>query len=912
MNQSKQKKELGNTVSITIDGKKIKAAAGANLLQVARDNGIDIPGLCYHPRVSPTGACRLCVVKIDRSPAATAACTVQVKDGMKVVAFDSELEAMRKGLIDLLLTEHNEADDGSYDDEFLELIKRYGLEDSAARRYPSIWERLGFDTDESSPVLVYDASKCIKCFRCVKACDEVQGKNVLSISDRGIHSYVVAGFDHWGFSECDGCGECVQLCPTGAIVEKPLVAKVRLDSVQSKVKTTCTYCGVGCQMDLWVQDGKVVRTTGHESMPNMGRLCVKGRFGYEFIHSSERLTTPLIRKNGELVESTWDEALDLVAAKFKEIKATHGGRAIGGYASAKCTNEENYLFQKFFRAVLGTNSVEHCARLCHASTVTALQKSIGSGAMGNSVQEFEEADCMIVIGSNPIDTHPVSATYIKRGAKNGAKIIVIDPRRTPLVKYAYKWLKQKPGSDVALINAMVNVIIKEKLYDESFIKERLEGGMDSFNTLKEAVSQYTPKKTEVITGVPAADIIDAARTYGKAQCATVVTGMGMSQSLHGTHNVLALVNMALITGNFGRESTGVNPLRGQNNVQGASDMGGICNVFTGYQPVTDENIRKKFADAWKVPLEQLDAKPGLSSVEIVQAAYKGEVKAMYVMGENPMITDPDLNHTRESLKKLDFLLVQDIFLTETAQLAHVVLPAACFAEKDGTFSNTDRRVLRVRRAVDLPGQCKEDRHIIAEISKRMGYPMEYKNASEIMDEIASVTPSYAGISYQRLEQEDLQWPVPAPDHPGTKFLHTESFPIGLGRLVPVEHEPLKEPPDSKYPFVLNTGRSLYQYHTASMTRKSTPLNAYDPDPFVEMHPADVKALNLVDGEKIKLISRRGEIQVMVKKTELVGRGELFLPFHFTEAPVNTLTSDQLDPFSRIPGYKQSACRVEKI
>jgi formate dehydrogenase alpha subunit len=909
---SKQKENQKQMISLTIDGKRIEAEAGANLLQAARDNGIDIPGLCYHHRVTPTGACRLCVVKIDGSPDMTASCTVTVKEGMKVTAYDNELEAMRKGLLDLLLSEHNEENDGGYEDEFLELIQRYGLADKAARVFPSVWEKLGFETDETSPVLVYDASKCIKCFRCVKACGELQGKNVLSISDRGIYSYVVAGFDHWGFSECDGCGECVQLCPTGAIVEKPLVAKVRLDTVETKVKTTCTYCGVGCQMDLWVQDGKVVRATGNESMPNVGRLCVKGRFGYEFIHSPQRLTKPLVRKNGKLVETSMEEALDTIAAKFKEIKEKYGGRAFGGYASAKCTNEENYLFQKLFRAVLGTNSVEHCARLCHASTVTALQKSIGSGAMGNSVQEFENADCIIAIGSNPIDTHPVSATYIKQGAKNGAKIIVIDPRRTPLVKYATMWLKQKPGSDVALINAMVNVIIKEGLVDEVFIKERLEDGMNAFNKLKEVVGQYTPKKAEAITGVPAADIIRAAIIYGEAECASVITGMGMSQSTHGTNNVLALVNMALVTGNFGRESTGVNPLRGQNNVQGASDMGGIRNVFTGYQPVTDEANRKKFAEAWGIPVEQLDPEPGLSSVEMVQAAYKGEMKAMYVMGENPMVTDPDLNHTRESLKKLEFLLVQDIFLTETAELAHVVLPAACFAEKDGTFSNTDRRVLRVRKAVDLPGECMEDWRLIAEISKRMGYPMEYADSSAIMDEIASVTPSYAGISHERIEEEGLQWPVPTPDHMGTKFMHTESFPIGLGKLIPVEHEPLAEEPDTKYPFILNTGRTLYQYHTSSMTGKSTPLNAYEPDPYVEMNPADVKALKLKDGERIKLISRRGEIEVCIKETDLVGKGELFLSFHFPEAPVNRLTSDRLDPHSRIPGYKQSACRVEKL
>lgn len=898
-------------VTITIDNKQITVPASANLLQAARDNGFHIPGLCFHPRVSPTGACRLCIVKIKDRPGFTAACTVTVSQGLDVIAFDDELETARKKLLDLLASEHNDADDNACHDEMKELLKRYGLDKTQNRAFPPLWESIGYPSDSTSPVLHYDGTKCIKCFRCLKACEEEQGKNVLSIGSRGIFSYVVAGFKHWRESECDGCGECVQLCPTGALVEKPLTGQVNLNKLDKKVKTTCAYCGVGCQMELWVQDGKVVRVTGHESMPNMGRLCIKGRFGFEYIHSPERLTKPLVRKNGKLVESTMDEALDFAAKKLSEIKEKYGSASIGGYASAKCTNEENYLFQKLFRAVIGNNNVEHCARLCHASTVTALQKAIGSGAMGNSVHEFENCDCIIAIGSNPIDTHPVSATYIKQGAKNGAKIIVIDPRRTGLVKYAEMWLKQKPGTDVALINGMLRVIIEENLYDEAFIHERVDGGMDAFEALKKGVEPYTLKKTETITGVPAKEILKAARIYGQAKKASVITGMGMSQSTHGTSNVLALISMAVITGNFGRESTGINPLRGQNNVQGASDMGGICSVFPGYQPVTDETVRKKFAETWKVPISQLDPEPGLSSVEMIQQADKGKIKAMYIMGENPMITDPNLNHTRESIQKLEFLLVQDIFLTETAQLADVVLPAACFAEKEGTFSNTDRHVLRVRKAVELPGQAKEDRWFISEISKRMGYPMEYENAAAIMKEIASVTPSYGGVSYERIEDSPLQWPCPSPDHPGTKFLHTKNFPIGKARLIPVEHEPLKEEPDTKYPFILNTGRSLYQYHTASMTRKSAPLNNYEPGPHLEIHPSDVKAQKLKDGEKVKLISRRGQIEVKIKETDLVGRGELFLSFHFSEAPVNTLTNDQLDPFSRIPPYKQTACRIEK-
>lgn len=901
-------------IHITIDGKKIQTFEGANLLQVARDNGFDIPGLCYHPKLSPTGACRLCLVKINGTGGLVASCTVDVTDGMEVTAFDGELEILRKGLIDLLVSEHNEENDGSFEDEMEPLLKRYGLEKQENRQFPPVWYDKNYAVDTTPPVLDYDGTKCIKCFRCVKACDEVQQKNVLSMSERGIYSYIIGGFGVWWESECDGCGECIQLCPTGAIVEKNLTDPVKLNRVEKQVKTTCTYCGVGCQMHLWVQNGKIVRVTGVEAKPNMGRLCVKGRFGYEFVHSPERLTKPLVRKNGKLVETTLEEALNLVVKQFKEIKAKHGGRAFGGYASAKCTNEENYLFQKLFRAVLGTNSVEHCARLCHASTVTALQQAIGSGAMGNSVEEFEDADCILVIGSNPIETHPVSATYVKKGAENGAKIIVADPRRTPLVRHATLWLRQKSGTDVALVNGIVRQVIKDGLYDENFIKNRCEGGMEAFNKLKETVEKYTPEKVEAITRVPAADILKAAKLYGQAEKASVITGMGMSQSVHGTENVLALINLALITGNFGRRSTGINPLRGQNNVQGASDMGCINSVFPGYQPVTDPDIRKKFADAWKIPPEQLDPEPGLTSVEIIQSADRGDIKAMYIMGENPMLSDPNLEHTKKSLEKLEFLVVQDIFLTETAQLADVVLPAASFAEKEGTFANTDRHVLRVRKAVDMPGtEMMEDWKYITEISKRLGYPMEYDSPAQIMEEIASVTPSYGGIRYHRIEEEGLQWPCPDNDHPGTKFMHIESFPSGLGKIIPVEHnEKLQsELTDKNYPYILNTGRALYQYHTATMTRKSTPLNRYYPEPFVEINPEDVNALNLKDGETIKVISKKGEIQVRVKATDLVSPGELFLVFHFNEAPPNRLTHDILDPQSRIPRYKQTPCRIEK-
>ncbi|HUX15690.1 MAG TPA: formate dehydrogenase subunit alpha, partial [Phycisphaerae bacterium] len=661
---------------------------------------------------------------------------------------------------------------------------------------------------QDGPAIAYDRSKCILCGRCIQVCHQVQVSGAIDFLGRGFETRVslppdVARDD----SGCTECGNCLDVCPTGALAYVGATGHGRAWEFE-QVRTICPYCGCGCTIVLNIHNGRIVTITGEPGLGvSDGLLCVKGRFGADFIGHEERLRTPLIRKDGELVPATWDEALALVAERLGDIRDRHGPDAVAGLSSAKTTNEENYLMQKFMRAVVGTNNVDHCARLCHASTVAGLARAFGSGAMTNSIADLDQADVIFVIGSNTTECHPIIGAAVKRAVRFGkTRLIVADPRVIELAEMADLHLQQRGGTDVALINALIHVILAEGLEAKAFIAERTEG----FEDLRRAVEPYNPQMAAKITGVPAEKIVEAARLYAKAGDASIIYSMGITQHTTGTDNVLALANLAMVTGNIGRPGTGVNPLRGQNNVQGACDMGALPNVYPGYQAADDAAVRAKFEKAWGV---RLPPAPGLTVVEILNAAAEGKVKALYCLGENPMLSDPDLTHVEEALKALDFLVVQDIFLTETAQLADVVLPAASFAEKDGTFTNTERRVQRVRKALPPPGEARADWKILSDLARQMGYAMDYPDPSAVQDEIAALTPSYAGITYDRLESGGLQWPCTGRDHPGTPILHKDRFTRGRGKFHAIEFIPPKELPDEEYPFLLSTGRILQHFHT---------------------------------------------------------------------------------------------------
>ncbi len=915
-------------VTLTIDGMKVTVRKLSTVLDAARKLDIPIPTLCHHPELSPFGGCRLCIVEVQGMARPVAACTAMAKEGMEVITTSPYLEKLRKTTLELLLSDHPNdcmVCERAGDCTLQELAYFYGI-----RENRFLGEKRPYIKKDENPFVERSMEKCILCGQCVRVCEEIQGVGAVDFAYKGFKTRVCASYEK--DLDCEFCGQCVAVCPTGALTGKMWAHKGRQKDIE-QVDTVCPYCGCGCNLTLHVRRNEVIRVSSKEDTINEGWLCAKGRFGYGFINSPDRLTKPLIRiahkkssefgvrsseykdkpqiKNSSLIthhssffrEVSWEEALDYIAKRLREIKGKYGPDSIGGLSSAKCTNEENYLFQKFMRAVIGTNNVDHCARLCHSSTFAGLAAVFGSGAMTNSVQEIENHDVIFVIGSNTTETHPIIGLKMKKAVRKGAELIVADPRKIDLARFANIWLQHRPGTDVALLNSIMHVIVKEDLIDKKFIEARTE----DFESFKESLAEYTPEKSERITGVPGEDIIKAAFLYGNAVRPGIYYTMGITQHTHGTENVYAIANLALMTGNLGRESTGVNPLRGQNNVQGATDMGCIPDFYPGYQKVNILGIKEKFEMAWGVKLSN---KIGVTSTEMISAALEGKLKALYIMGENPVLSDPDMNHTMKALEKLDFLVVQDIFLTETAELADVILPAACFAEKDGTFTNTARRVQRVRKAVEPPGEAKEDSWIIMELANLFGYKMRYNYIGEVFHEAGKVWPAVAGITYGRIEKIGLQWPCPTLDHPGTPYLFKGGFPRGKAAFSTVRYRPSEELPDNEYPFLLSTGRQLFQYHTGSMTRRIDAINKVSPDAYIEIHPDDAKHLGVNDGDRVKVSSRRGSIYVRVLISERPAKGMAFMPFHFKEAAANMLTNPALDPISKIPELKVCAVKIE--
>ncbi len=909
-------------ISLTINSQEVKANKGMTVLEAAQKAGVYIPTLCSDPDLEPYGACRLCVVEIEKVRGLPTACTMPASDGMVVHTETPAVNEVRRTAIELLMADH------PCDCLLCDRRERCGPFDICLRNVAvtdrcvtcpaneqcelqKVVDYLGvhelrfhrtirsFPVDTSNPFFDIDRNRCILCARCVRTCTEITGVGAIDLAFRGyLNKVTTFGDKPLMESICKSCGECVVHCPVGALIPKEIHRPTR------EVKTICPYCGVGCQIYLGVKDDKVVTVRGdEEGAVNMGRLCVKGRFGItEFVHHPERLTTPLIRRNGHFEEATWEEALVLVASKL----ANYDKDQVAVISSAKSTNEDNYVMQKFARAVLSTNNVDHCARLCHAPTVVGLVQSFGSGAMTNSINEVNDAACILSIGSNTCTSHPVIGMYVKQANRKGTKLIVVNPREIDLVRYADLWLQHRPGTDVALLMGMMKAIVDEELADSSFIEQRCE----NFDAFRESLNNFPLDLVEQVTGVPSKTIVEAARMYATNHPATILYAMGITQHSHGTDNVIATANLAMLTGNIGKPSSGVNPLRGQNNVQGACDMGALPNVYPAYQSVSNPAIREKFEAVWGC---SLNPSPGMTLTEIIPAAYEGKIKAIYLMGENPLLSDPDANHVREALMKLEFFIVQDIFLSETAQLAHIVLPATTFAEKDGTFTNTERRIQRVRKSIEPIGSCKPDWWITGQIAQKMGGKgFEYEHPSQIMDEIASVAPSYGGITFSRLDEEGgLQWPCPTEEHPGTPILHTEMFTRGKGQFIPLQYKPPMELPDDEYPLILTTERSLFHFHTGTMSRKVKGLNVFRSEELVEINPKDAAALGIDDGKMVRVVSRRGEVAAKAKVTEVSPEGVVSMSFHFAESPTNQLTNPALDPVAKIPELKVCAVRVER-
>jgi formate dehydrogenase major subunit len=915
----------GELITFTLDGREVEARAEETIWQVAQRHGTAIPHLCYAPEPGyrPDGNCRACMVEVEGERVLAASCIRKVAPGMKVKTASDRAKASRQMVFELLIADQPQRDAAAHDpaSKFWQWADRMGI---AASRYP---ERAKPEADRSHPAMAVNLDACIHCNLCVRACREVQVNDVIGMAGRGIHEKIVFDFDDpMGQSTCVACGECVQACPTGALMPATLVDN---DNVRTaahfpdrKVDSVCPYCGVGCQLTYNIKDDKLLYVTGKNGPANQSRLCVKGRFGFDYVHNPQRLTQPMIRKEGvpkrgdDAVDpsnpwthfrpATWEEALERAASGLKTIRDTHGGGALAGFGSAKGSNEEAYLFQKLVRAGFGTNNVDHCTRLCHASSVAALLETVGSAAVTATFNECKNSDVIVVIGANPTENHPVAATFFKQAAKRGAKLIVMDPRGQALKRHAAHMLQFTNGTDVAMLNAMLNVIISEELYDRQYVQTYTE----NFAAFAENIKDFTPEQMAPICGIDPDTLRTVARTYARAESAIIFWGMGVSQHTHGTDNARCLIALALLCGQVGRAGTGLHPLRGQNNVQGASDAGLIPMFFPDYKSVELPAVRDLYEKAWNTTL---DPKRGLTVVEIMTAIHDDKIKGMYIMGENPAMSDPDLNHAREALAHLDHLVVQDLFLTETAWHADVVLPASAWPEKDGTVTNTNRQVQMGRTALPLPGEARLDWQITQDIAQRLGLDWNYTHPSEIYTEMAALMPSLANISWERLAREDaVTYPSDAPDKPGRDVVFSEGFPRegGRGKLSPAQYTPPDEQPDGEYPMVLTTGRQLEHWHTGAMTRRSATLDALEPSAVASLSRGEIARLGIAPGDMVRVTTRRGSVELMARQDDAVPDGVVFIPFAFVEAAANLLTNPALDPFGKIPEFKYCAARVE--
>jgi formate dehydrogenase major subunit len=913
--------------TFSIDGREIDVRPGETIFRAARRLNIRLPHLCYLPRPGyrADGNCRVCMVEIEGERVLAASCIRMPAPGMQVKTQTERAKTARRMVAELLLTDQPEAARAhDPDSELWKIVKRQNIEPG---RFPRREPRAVPAPDRSHVAMAVNLDACIHCNLCVRACREVQVNDVIGMAGRGHTEKIVFDFDDpMGASTCVACGECVQACPTGALMPATLVDddNIYLGKPDRAVDSVCPYCGVGCQLTYHIKDDKLLYVSGKNGPANENRLCVKGRFGFDYVSHPHRLLKPMIRKDGvpkianEMIDpanpwthfrdATWEEALDRAAAGLKKIRDRDGGKALAGFGSAKCTNEEAYLFQKLVRAGFGTNNVDHCTRLCHASSVAALLEGIGSGAVTATFNECKNSDVVIVIGANPAENHPVAATFFKQAAKRGAKLIVMDPRGQALKRHAWRMLQFKPGADVAMLNAMLNVIVSEKLYDEQYVQTYVEG----FKPFAEHIKDFTPEEMAPICGIDAETLREVARTYARAESAIIFWGMGVSQHTHGTDNARCLIALALICGQVGRPGTGLHPLRGQNNVQGASDAGLIPMFFPDYRSVEAPDIRAKYEQAWGT---KLDTKKGLTVVEIMDAVHAGIIKGMYILGENPAMSDPDLNHARQALAHLEHLVVQDLFLTETAVYADVILPASAWPEKDGTVTNTNRQVQMGRQALPLPGEAKVDWWITQEIARRIGLSWNYTHPSEIYTEMASLMPALDNISWERVERESaVTYPCEAPDRPGRDVVFDQGFPRpgGFGKLVAAKLTPPDEEPDDEYPFILTTGRQLEHWHTGAMSRRAAVLDEIEPAAVANVSRGTLKKLGIAAGDMIRVSTRRGVVELAARQDDAIPDGVVFIPFAYVEAAANLLTNPALDPFGKIPEFKFCAAKVEPL